>query len=296
MAAADALDASKAIAALTVNEGDIFDYLEVIGRSRPLAKPALPVIAIPTTAGTGSEVTRNSVLASPQHRVKVSVRSPYMLPRVAIIDPALTYDLPPAVTATTGMDALTQLIEPYVSSRADPLTDGICLQGLRCAVRSLRRAYEDGGDRDARRDMAFASLCSGLALANAGLGAVHGFAGPLGGMYDAPHGAICAALLAPVTAINIRAMLTRAPDHPSLARYEELAVLLTGSETAGVEDAVEWLQQLCADLQIPPLSSYGFSMQDAPALIPKAQAASSMKANPIPLTNDELSTILAQAT
>ena len=185
-----ALDASKAIAALAVNEGDIFDYLEVIGRSQPLAKPALPVIAIPTTAGTGSEVTRNSVLASPQHRVKVSVRSPHMLPRIAVIDPALTYDLPPAVTATTGMDALTQLIEPYVSSRANPLTDGICLQGLRCAVRSLRRAYADGGDRDARRDMAFASLCSGLALANAGLGAVHGFAGPLGGMYDAPHGAI----------------------------------------------------------------------------------------------------------
>ena len=163
-------------------------------------------------------------------------------------------------------------------------------------MRSLRRAYEDGGDRDARRDMAFASLCSGLALANAGLGAVHGFAGPLGGMYDAPHGAICAALLAPVTAINIRALLTRAPDDPALERYQELAVLLTGSDTAGVEDAVEWLQQLCADLQIPPLSSYGFSMQDAGALIPKAQAASSMKANPIKLTDDELRTILAQAT
>jgi alcohol dehydrogenase class IV len=290
-----ALDASKAIAALAVNEGDIFDYLEVIGRSQPLTKPALPVIAVPTTAGTGSEVTRNSVLASPQHRVKVSVRSPHMLPRIAIIDPALTYDLPPAVTAATGMDALTQLIEPYVSARANPLTDGICLQGLRCAVRSLRRAYEDGGDRDARRDMAFASLCSGLALANAGLGAVHGFAGPLGGMYDAPHGAVCAALLAPVTAINIRALLTRAPDDRALGRYQELAVLLTGSDTAGVEDAVEWLQQLCADLQIPPLAGYGFSMQDAGALIPKAQAASSMKANPIKLTDDELRTILAQA-
>ncbi len=291
-----ALDAAKAIAALTVNEGDIFEYLEVIGRAQPLTKPALPVIAIPTTAGTGSEVTRNAVLASPQHKVKVSVRSPHMLPRIALVDPVLTYDLPPAVTAATGMDALTQLIEPYVSSRANPLTDGICLQGLHCAVRSLRRAYQDGSDAGARRDMAFASLCGGLALANAGLGAVHGFAGPFGGMYDAPHGAVCAALLAPVCAINIQALLTRAPGHASLARYAELATILTGDVSAGVEDGVEWLQQLCADLHIAPLSRYGFDLQDAPALIPKAQAASSMKANPIALTDEELRIILAQAT
>lgn len=291
-----ALDAAKAVAALTVNEGDIFDYLEIVGRAQPLAKPALPVIAIPTTAGTGSEVTRNAVLASAQHKVKVSVRSPHMLPRIALVDPMLTHELPPSVTAATGMDALTQLIEPYVSSRANPLTDGICLQGLRCAVRSLRRAYLDGSDRDARRDMALASLCGGLALANAGLGAVHGFAGPFGGMYDAPHGAICAVLLAPACAANIRALLTRAPDDPSLTRYAELATILTGDATAGVEDGVEWLQQLCADLHIPPLSRYGFDLQDAPSLIPKAQAASSMKANPIALTDEELHIILAQAT
>jgi alcohol dehydrogenase class IV len=291
-----ALDAAKAIAALTVNEGDVHDYLEVIGRSQPLTRPALPVIAIPTTAGTGSEVTRNAVLASAEHKVKVSVRSPHMLPRIALVDPMLTYDLPPALTAATGMDALTQLIEPYVSSRANALTDGICLQGLRCAVRSLRRAYQDGGDAAARRDMAFASLCGGLALANAGLGAVHGFAGPFGGMYDAPHGAICAVLLAPACAANIRALLTRAPDHVSLARYADLATILTGDANAGVEDGVEWLQQLCADLHIPPLSHYGFELQDAPALISKAQAASSMKANPITLTDEELRIILAQAT
>jgi alcohol dehydrogenase class IV len=291
-----ALDAAKAIAALTVNEGDIFEYLEVIGRAQPLTKPALPVIAIPTTAGTGSEVTRNAVLASAQHKVKVSVRSPHMLPRIALVDPLLTYNLPPAITAATGMDALTQLIEPYVSSRANPLTDGISLQGLRCAVRSLRRACQDGNDATARRDMAFASLCGGLALANAGLGAVHGFAGPFGGMYDAPHGAVCAALLAPVCAVNIQALLTRAPEHPSLARYAELATILTGDTTAGVEDGVEWLQQLCSELPIPPLSRYGFTMENASGLIPKAQAASSMKANPIPLTDEELRTVLAQAT
>jgi alcohol dehydrogenase class IV len=290
-----ALDAAKAIAALTVNEGDIFDYLEVIGRSRPLSKPALPVIAIPTTAGTGSEVTRNAVLASAAHGVKVSVRSPHMLPRVALVDPQLTYGLPPAVTAATGMDALTQLIEPYVSSRTNPLTDGICRQGLPSAVRSLQAAFHDGMNADARQDMALASLCGGLALANAGLGAVHGFAGPFGGSYAAPHGAICAALLAPVCAANIAALAARAPDHPALARYAELGLLLTGEPEATAADGVAWLRALSAELGIPPLSHYGFALEDAPGLIAKAQAASSMKANPIALTDQELYAVLAEA-
>jgi alcohol dehydrogenase class IV len=292
-----ALDAAKAIAALAVNPGDIFDYLEVIGRSQPLAVPALPVIAIPTTAGTGSEVTRNAVLASPGHGVKVSVRSPHMLPRVALVDPQLTYGLPPAVTAATGMDALTQLIEPYVSARANPLTDGICREGLAAVVRSLRAEYQDGTNADARRDMAFGSLCGGLALANAGLGAVHGFAGPFGGMYNAPHGAICAALLAPVCAANLQALNARAPGHPALARYAELGRLLTGDTHAAAAAAggVEALRALCAELQIPPLRAYGFRLEDAPGLIAKAQAASSMKANPLPLTDEELYAVLEAA-
>jgi alcohol dehydrogenase class IV len=290
-----AIDAAKAIAALAANPGDIYDYLEVIGRAKPLANPSWPCIAIPTTAGTGSEVTRNAVLAAPEHRVKVSVRSPYMLPRLALVDPELTYGLPPAVTASTGLDALTQLIEPLVSARANPLTDGICWEGLRRAVASLQRAYRDGSDPDARRDMAFASLCGGLALANAGLGAVHGFAGPFGGMYDAPHGAICAALLPHVFAANVLALQQRAPAHPMLGRFAAVAAVLTGDPQATPQAGAAWLQALCVALDIPPLRSYGFRLEDAPALIVKAQAASSMKANPLALTDEELTDILERA-
>jgi alcohol dehydrogenase class IV len=235
------------------------------------------------------------VIYSPEHKVKVSVRSPHMLPRVALVDPELTYGVPPAVTAATGMDALTQLIEPYISSRANPLTDGFCLQGLPRVVRSLRRVFADGGDVAARRDLAFGSLCGGLALANAGLGAVHGFAGPFGGMYDAPHGAVCAALLPPVFGANAAALSARAPQSQALARMGEVAAILTGSPQATPEEGAVWLRQLCADLQIPRLSHYGFGMGDAPALIAKAQAASSMKANPLPLTDEELYAILSEA-
>ncbi len=290
-----ALDAAKAIAALAANEGDVFDYLEVIGRGQPLVRPALPVIAIPTTAGTGSEVTRNAVLASAQHQVKVSLRSPYMLPRVALVDPLLTHGLPPAVTAATGMDALTQLIEPYVCGRANPLTDAIALSGLRRAAPALRRVWADGSDAAARSDMAYASLCGGLALANAGLGAVHGFAGPFGGMYDAAHGAICAALLAPVCAANLAALRAREPGSAVIARYAEVAAILTGDAAATAEEGIAWLVALSRDLAIAPLSHYGFQLEEAPALIAKSQAASSMKANPIALTDEELYAVLQEA-
>jgi alcohol dehydrogenase class IV len=218
-----------------------------------------------------------------------------MLPRLALVDPLLTHSLPPAVTASTGMDALTQLIEPYVSSRANALADAFCLAGLAGAAPALRRAVADGGDAAARRHMAFASLCGGLALANAGLGAVHGFAGPFGGMYDAPHGAVCAALLAPVFAANVAALQARQPGSPALARYAELARLLTGDPLAAIEEGAAFLAALCAQLAIPPLGQYGFTPAAAPALIAKAQAASSMKANPLALADEELSKILEQA-
>ena len=289
------VDAGKAIAALATNQGDIFDYLEVIGRAQPLVVAPLPFIAIPTTAGTGSEVTRNAVLASPEHKVKVSLRSAAMLPRVALVDPVLTWSLPPAQTAASGLDALTQLIEPYVSSRANPLVDAICKEGIRHAVRALRRVYVDGNDADARRDMAFASLCSGLALANAGLGAVHGFAGPFGGAYGAPHGAVCAALLAPVFAANVRALEARAPHSPALARFQEVAILLTGQPAATADDAVAWLQALARDLAIPSLAAYGYRADDAATVVAAAKAASSMKAHPLPLSEDELRAILSAA-
>lgn len=290
-----AIDAAKAIAALATNPGDIFDYLEVIGNAQPLANPSLPVIAIPTTAGTGSEVTRNAVLSSPQHGVKVSVRSPSMLPRVALVDPELTYTTPPAVTAATGMDALTQLLEPFVSSRANPLTDAICREGLRRAARSLATAVQHGDNKAARLDMAFASLCGGMALANAGLGAVHGFAGPFGGMYHAPHGAVCAALLPEVCAVNVNALRQRAPDSAALARFAELGGLLTGDPEATIEDTLAWLRSLVTAFDIPPLGRYGFHRTDAPVVVEKARVASSMKANPIVLTDAELAEILLAA-
>lgn len=289
------LDAAKAIAAMLTNNGDLFDYLEVIGRAQPLTQASAPCIAIPTTAGTGSEVTRNSVLSSPEHRVKVSLRSPHMLPRVALIDPELTYDLPPALTAATGLDALTQLIEPYVSSRANPLTDGICVEGLSRAARSLRRAVENGRDLAAREDMALASLFGGLALANAGLGAVHGFAGPIGGMFPAPHGAVCAALLPHVMKTNLRALRNRAPSHPSIRRYEELARILTGDAHATGDSGTAWIQDLVTDLSIPALKRYGMESADIPAIVEAAGKASSMKANPLPLTDEELAGILERA-
>jgi len=290
-----AIDAGKAIAALLTNGGELSDYLEVIGKGQPLQNPSVPFIAVPTTAGTGSEVTRNAVLASAEHRVKVSLRSPLMLPRLAVVDPELTLDLPPALTASTGLDALTQLIEPYVSSRANPLTDGFCLEGLRRVSRSLRHAYHYGRDLTAREFMSLASLLGGLALANAGLGVVHGFAAPLGGMFDAPHGAVCAALLPHGMAINIGACRARAPEGEALRRYETVARLLTGKPDALAEEGVEWVLQLCQELQIPPLRSYGIQERDVPTLVEKASRASSTKGNPITLTADELREVLTRA-
>ena len=290
-----ALDAGKAIAAMLTNDGELLDYLEVIGRGKALTRASAPFVAIPTTAGTGSEVTRNAVLASPEHGVKVSLRSPLMLPRIALVDPELTYDLPPAVTASTGLDALTQVIEPYVCSRPNPMTDAVCVEGMRRAARSLRAAVQDGRNAAAREDMAVVSLFGGLALANAGLGAAHGFAGPIGGMFPAPHGAVCAALLPPVMEINLRALRERQPRSEALSRYEEVARVVTGRRGATAEAGVEWVRELAGDLQIPGLGCYGLREEHVADLVHKAANASSMKANPIVLTAGELAEILRRA-
>jgi alcohol dehydrogenase class IV len=288
-----ALDLAKAIAALAANPGDPLRYLEVIGEGKPLEQRPLPCIAIPTTAGTGSEVTRNAVLASPAHGVKVSLRHPSMLPVLAVIDPQLTCGLPPSITASTGLDALVQLLEPYVSRKANALTDALCLQGIRCSVRSLRRAFDHGEDARAREDLALASLLGGMALANAGLGAVHGLAAPLGGLRPVPHGVACAALLPQVWKRNVQALRQRDGANPVLGRFEELARLLTGNAQAGAEDAVVWMSSLVADLGIPPLSRYGLQVEDIPVVAQAALQASSMQANPVKLTAGELELILA---
>ena len=283
-----AIDAGKAIAAIATNGGDPLEFLEVVGKGRTLAAAPLPFIAVPTTAGTGSEVTRNAVLGSEEHGMKASLRSPLMLPRVALVDPELTYKLPPPVTASTGLDALTQLIEPYVSARANPLVDAICVDGIRWVACALGRAYRDGADRDARRDMALASLFGGLALANAGLGVVHGFASPLGGGWPAPHGALCAAVLPHGMAANVAALRRRAAQHPALERYATIARLLTGRKEASAEDGIEYVRSLCAELSVPALRTWGISEADLPGVVEKAAHASSMQANPIPLTREEL--------
>jgi len=289
------IDTGKVIAAMLTNTGEIMDYLEVVGKGQPLKTTPAPYIAIPTTAGTGAEVTRNAVLAVPEHNVKVSMRSPLMFPKVALVDPELTWSMPAAVTASTGLDALTQLLEAYVSIKANPLTDGICLQGLKRAARSLKKAYQNGSDAQAREDMSLASLFGGLALANAKLGAVHGFAGPLGGMIHAPHGAICASLLPYVVRMNVKALTERAPQSQALERFNETAQILTGNTSADSLDAVAWIADLCKQLNVPGLSELGLSKDDFEAAVEKAQKASSMKGNPITLKPEELLKILEQA-
>jgi alcohol dehydrogenase class IV len=289
------LDAGKAIAAMMTNEGDVLDYVEIIGRGKPLSKLPARFLAIPTTAGTGSEVTRNSVLASPEHRLKVSLRSPMMLPGVALVDPELTCDLPPAITASTGLDALTQLIEPYVCLRANAMTDVLCIRGIQCVARSFRRVMKNGKDKEARSDMAVASLFGGMALANAGLGAVHGFAGPIGGMFSAPHGEICAALLPDVMEMNLRALREREKDSYAIRRYYSVAGMLTGNSNATSNAGIEWIRALVKDFAIPRLGSHGIKKEDTGEIVKNAMNASSMKANPIKLTEGELAEILQRA-
>ena len=282
------LDTGKVVAALLTNSGQLMDYLEVIGPGQPLKRKSAPFVAIPTTAGTGTEVTSNSVLDSPEHRVKVSMRSPYMLPDLALIDPELTYSMPCRITAVTGLDAFTQLLEAFVSVHANPMTDGICREGLQRAALSLKRVYLDGEDVAARRDMCLASLFGGLALANAKLGAVHGFAGPLGGMYHAAHGALCAGLLPFVMKANIKALQSRTPDSPALDRYDEVARLITGLPAARAADGIAWVRNLCVQLEIKPLAAYGIEEKNFADIVVKARTASSMKGNPIELTEEEL--------
>lgn len=289
------LDVGKAIAIMLTNPGDVLDYLEIIGKGQTLSQAPVPCIAIPTTSGTGSEVTRNAVLSSVPHKVKVSLRSPLMLPALVIVDPELTHSMPPAVTATTGLDALTQVMEPFVSPAANPMTDAFCRDGLLRASRSLHKAYTNGDDNLAREDMAMVSLLGGLALANAKLGAVHGFAGTLGGMFNAPHGAICAALLPHVMSLNVQALLARQPQSEFLKRYDEIGQILTGIPTATSADGVTWVQELCKALNLPGLKSFGLTPADFPTVIEKSAIASSMKGNPIKLTTGEMTEILNRA-
>jgi alcohol dehydrogenase class IV len=286
------LDVGKAVAMLLGNGGDPLDYLEVVGRGKPITRPSAPCIALPTTAGTGAEVTENAVLASPADGRKASLRSRFMLPRLALVDPLLTVSAPPDVTASSGLDALTQCLEPFVSVRAAPVTDGLAREGIRRAASGLRPAHRDGADLDARTDMALCSLLGGMALANAKLGAVHGFAGVIGGITAAAHGAVCAALLAAAVEVNVRALRAREPANPALGHYDEAACILTGQPDATVEDGIDWIRETVALLDVPALGVLGIRPEDADEIVTKAQSASSMKGNPIALTDTELHQVL----
>lgn len=289
-----ALDVAKAVAVLATSGTDPIDHLEVIGAGRPIERPGLPCVAVPTTAGTGSEVTRNSVLSG--DGVKASLRSPLMLPKVAVVDPDLLAGVPQQTIAASGMDALSQLIEPLLSRRANPLTDALARDGIRRSARSLRRAYEDGmQDPSVREDLALASLFSGICLANSGLGVVHGIAAAAGARLSAPHGAVCAAVLAAAMEINLRALRDRARDHPALSRMGEVATLLTGRSGASPEQAITWLEDLTTALSVPGLASYRLDPDGIDAVVTAAQKASSMRGNPIELSDDEVGEILTRS-
>lgn len=289
------LDFAKAISALLTNQGDLLDYLEVVGKNQPIINSPVPLIAIPTTAGTGTEVTRNAVIKIEDKGVKVSLRSEKMIPKIAIVDPELTLSLPRDVTASTGMDALVQLIEPYISSRSNPMIDMVCKEGISLAAQSLETVYSQPDHLPSREKMAFSSLLGGMALANAGLGVVHGFAAVLGGKYPVAHGQCCARILPAAYRINYQALKSRDSQSEKIARFLEIARMVTNHNDAQIEDGITWFQELCRKLNIPHLKQFGISSKDSREIIENVKRASSTKGNPIQLNDDELLQILEES-
>ena len=285
------IDSAKAIAALATNSGELADYLEIIGNGRKLEEAPFPYIAIPTTAGTGAEVTKNAVIKSVEHNVKVSLRSDLMFPAFAVIDPELTLSMPPEITASTGVDALTHLLETFVSCQSNPFIDMICREGMTRIAKYLERAFLNGNDLEARENMAMASMFGGMALANVKLGAVHGFAGPLGGMFPIPHGAVCACLLPAVMELNIRVLKEKELE-TQLQKFDELARILTQNNSALAQDGAVWVKEMVKKLKIPALSDFQLTPDSFPELIEKARNSSSMKGNPVELDNAQLFEIL----
>lgn len=288
-----AIDAAKAVAGMLTNGGSLLDYLEVVGKGQKISKLAAPWIAIPCTAGTGAEVTKNAVIGYPPKRMKASIRSELLLARVAVVDPELGVGVPPEVTARTGMDALCQLIEGYTSSGANAMTDALAVEGIRRAGRSLKRAYVQGDDVEAREDMAMAALLSGMVLANAGLGAAHGLAAPLGASFPVPHGTACAVLLPPVMATNAAALRKADGRHPVLDRYAAVGEMLTGRRS--VEEGIAFVRGLVGEMGIPGLRRFGIAEQGFGGVVALAQKSSSMRFNPVRLTDDALHEVLGAA-
>lgn len=301
------LDTAKAVAGLLIPGDSVMNYLEGLPPGLPYKGPAVPFVAVPTTAGTGSEATKNAVLSvRGAGGFKRSFRDDALIARVAILDPDLLASCPPELIAANGMDALTQLLESYLSTRANPVADGLALRGLAAAREGLLAWHEMavaglGGAPAAdaaRAAMAAAALCSGICLAQTGLGAVHGVASPLGALFPIPHGVACGATLAAATRVNVAALERREPGNVALGRYAELGRLLAGKDAAALPDGearpalVRLLEDWRARLAVPRLSVYGIAAADIPAVVADSRG-SSMKTNPIVLTDDEIASILS---
>lgn len=293
------LDAAKAIAGLLRDQHSVMDYLEGVGPERPYTGPAVPFIAVPTTAGTGSEATKNAVLSvQGEQGFKKSFRDEQLVPEYALIDPALLDTCPSDLIAANGMDALTQLMESYVSLRANPITDALAISGLRATRDSLLTWYQAPDDsREARAGMAYAALLSGINLAQTGLGSVHGLASPLGAFFPIPHGVVCGTLVATATRVNIEAMQSREPDNAALHKYARLAEILCERRIREPEAAyqalVDKLEEWTQAMQLPALGQYGVTREDFPRIVEHSRG-SSMKTNPIVLTDGEVTHILEQ--
>lgn len=294
------MDAAKAIAGLLPTGHSIMDFLEGVGRGIPYRGPALPLIAVPTTAGTGSEATRNAVITQPgPNGFKKSFRDPQLTPKVAVVDAELLTTCPPAQFAANTLDAFTQLLESYTSSKASPFTDALAWSGLVAWQQGLWPAWKTLGTANPQGlgHLAYASLLSGITLAQAGLGAVHGLASPLGAFFPIPHGVVCGTLVSTTTAMNLRALRSRTPGHPALARYAEVGRLLAQDPTLTDENAqlalINILNESIKILQIGSLSNYGVRETDLAGIVAQARGGS-MQTNPIVLTDEELSEILIQ--
>jgi alcohol dehydrogenase len=292
-----ALDAAKAIAGLLKPGNSVMDHLEGVGPELAYAGPATPFIAVPTTAGTGSEATRNAVLSRQGvDGFKKSFRDEKLVAEVALVDPDLLVTCPPAVIAANGMDAFTQLLESYVSSRASPLTDSLAWGGMKAARDGLLALHADAGDATARARMAYAALVSGITLAQAGLGSVHGLAAPLGAFFPIPHGVACGTLVATATRINIEALRAREPAHPALEKYAQVGRLLSRQgkleRDASHAALIDTLEAWTRELKLSSLAHYGVQHADIPRIVADSRG-SSMKTNPLRLDDDEIAAILA---
>jgi len=291
------LDAAKAIAGLLRPGNSVMDHLEGVGRGIPYRGPAVPLIAVPTTAGTGSEATKNAVLSRRgEEGFKKSFRDDQLVARVALVDPELLLSCPPELIAANGMDAFTQLLESYVSTRANPMTQALALSGIEAFRDGFWAVWEQQSDAaEARARLAYASMISGITLAQTGLGSVHGMASPLGAFFPAPHGVICGTLVSEATEMNIRALREREPDNIALEKYAQVGRLLSSEpllrDQAALADLVERLRQWTERLDLPKLSRYGMRAKDFDKVAAHS-GGSSMKTNPLVLTADELKSVL----